>query len=1264
MPVLFLFLIALKAPVESAQIVFAPPVRYDLNTPPVQQYAAGTIWQGLTSADLNDDGRSDIAMNTFDGVAVLLNSSSGTLASPVKYALKDGPPHTTLIAQDLNGDRRPELIASGWFLSNTRFAVLMNNGDGTFATPAYYSGGAGGSLAIGNFFGDGRMHLALLGGTNIIVYRSNGDGTFTAGPSMDLLRERAGTLTASDLNNDGFTDLITTLGFAPISVLINLGNGTFSEPTSYPTSRTGVVVAADVDNDGDADLITPMIDTGQVGVMLNSGGGVFATPVFYATGLIGTNPAVSALDVDGDGYLDLAALGLGDPVVGGVVGHVGVLRNNRDGTFAAPVDLLTGGRSFPGSIIHTDFDRDGRSDLIASYYQQNPNQTYIQVIRNLTPQGSNTLRIDRILPNRGGNSGTVTASIFGRSLLTDVQVKLTATGQPDIVGSNTTLQSGSFLTTRFDLTGAARGVRDVVVINPDSTTARLAGGFTIEASGAPAVWVDVIGRSVIRGGRSQIYYVQYGNRGNIDAYDQIVWVSIPTFMNWKIPNGQPLPSASGETDEGDTLLAFDLSLITAAGTGVIPLNLIAPSDPEFGHKQFDIQAWLDETDFVSNEIESASASVGPSDIFTLNSLDSCPSPATCLPPRSNCTILDPREFLVRNRLSLAGIEINKCPCLFPDDTDCTDVKGLQDSTIEKLVLLKLEWGCPLLITGGTEKSSHSKFGGHHQGLKIDICPTGCVSTKICSSYSQICPRYQKDLCNPGKTYKVPQWQGSSGIVFAREKCREHWDIDFSGFSNSCPQKLRKTVEIIIPNDPNDKIGSQGVGVGRWLSGDEPLRYSIFFENKPTATALAQDVVVTDQLDRVELDLPTLNLGPITFLDKIVIPPHNIPLAVTGQFNTDVDLRPANNIIVRIDATLNQNTNVLTWRFTSIDPDTGQAPEDPRAGFLPPGAEGSVFFTVMPKNGLSTGTPIRNKATIVFDVNPPLDTPEWFNTIDNTKPTSHVLPLAATQTSTSFNVQWAGADEGSGVRDFKVYVSDNGGPFTPWLTHTTSTQATFPGVTDHTYAFFSVARDLTNNVEDVKTVAEATTRVVTNRSPIARGKNITLTASNSCQASISPIDVDDGSFDPDGDTVVLTLAPAGLLGLGTHAVVLTATDANGTSDSASATITVVDQTRPTITNVSVNPSIIWPPNRRMVDVLVGYDAADNCGQTISSLSVHSNEPLTPTDVEIVDAHRLRLRADRRGGGGGRTYRITIFVMDGYGNSSSKDVLIRMRHDQRR
>ena len=106
-----------------------------------------------------------------------------------------------------------------------------------------------------------------------------------------------------------------------------------------------------------------------------------------------------------------------------------------------------------------------------------------------------------------------------------------------------------------------------------------------------------------------------------------------------------------------------------------------------------------------------------------------------------------------------------------------------------------------------------------------------------------------------------------------------------------------------------------------------------------------------------------------------------------SWTKEVDLRPDKNIIVKIEASLDQGTGVATWRFTSLDPVT-KKPLDPASldGFLPPNAaapegEGSVLFTVNPRRGLETGTELRNKADIVFDYNPAITTPEWFNTLD-------------------------------------------------------------------------------------------------------------------------------------------------------------------------------------------------------------------------------------------------------------------------------------------
>ncbi|PYS58735.1 MAG: hypothetical protein DMF74_22960 [Acidobacteria bacterium] len=203
-----------------------------------------------------------------------------------------------------------------------------------------------------------------------------------------------------------------------------------------------------------------------------------------------------------------------------------------------------------------------------------------------------------------------------------------------------------------------------------------------------------------------------------------------------------------------------------------------------------------------------------------------------------------------------------------------------------------------------------------------------------------------------------------------------------------------------------------------------------------------------------------------------------PLGQT-QFVTQADLRPEKQIVLRITGKLDAATGLLTWRFNSLDPVTGGQPQDPQAGFLPPNVhspegQGGMLFTVKPKTGLATGTEVRNKARIVFDVNAPIDTNEHLNTIDNSRPFSQVALLAAAQPTHSFVVNWSGTDAGSGIGGYNVFVSENGGPFTFWQLGTTATSAIFYGRANSTYRFYSIAFDLVGNQETAKTSAETTT----------------------------------------------------------------------------------------------------------------------------------------------------------------------------------------------
>jgi hypothetical protein len=285
---------------------------------------------------------------------------------------------------------------------------------------------------------------------------------------------------------------------------------------------------------------------------------------------------------------------------------------------------------------------------------------------------------------------------------------------------------------------------------------------------------------------------------------------------------------------------------------------------------------------------------------------------------------------------------------------------------------------------------------------------------------------------------------------------------------------RHNGKAIQSGDPNDKSGPQGAGEQHYITGAEPSSYTIAFENKPEATAPAQDVVITDQLDVSRFDLSSFQLGPVSFGTTVVSPPANL-----SNWTTDVDLRPANNLIVRINAGLDKNTGIIRWTFTSLDPVTMQHNNDPLGGFLPPNktspqGQGGVAFSVMPKLGLATNTQINNQATIVFDKNAPIDTNVYANTIDNSNPTSSITALTSSQSVHSFLVKWSGTDSGSGLRDYTVFVSANGGPFTVWLADTTDTSRYFYGNASTSYSFYAISRDVAGNVQAAKTGADTAT----------------------------------------------------------------------------------------------------------------------------------------------------------------------------------------------
>ncbi len=128
-----------------------------------------------------------------------------------------------------------------------------------------------------------------------------------------------------------------------------------------------------------------------------------------------------------------------------------------------------------------------------------------------------------------------------------------------------------------------------------------------------------------------------------------------------------------------------------------------------------------------------------------------------------------------------------------------------------------------------------------------------------------------------------------------------------------------------------------------------------------------------------------------------------------------------------------------------------------------------------------------------------------------------------------------------------------------------------------------------------TCSASCTIAVINRPPEAKCKNLTLSAGPTCGATGS---INNGSTDPDGDLVGCTQSTS-TFGPGTTAVTLTCTDKTGLKSTCSATVSVVDDTAPSIV-CPANVTAECEGGTTLVDPGVAVSSSDNCG--IPSVSI--------------------------------------------------------------
>jgi hypothetical protein len=206
-------------------------------------------------------------------VSVLLNNGDGTFATPVGYSTNQKGAHAPVLG-DVNLDTKLD-VAVG---TDSGVAIFVGNGDGTLRKPLFQNASfTVTSLALGQFDAGSDPDLAFTnpgqvgGGVGSLgLLLGQGRGKFTGKPVGQIQHPMS--VAAGNLDGDSNMDLAVKGGSdTNLGILLGNGDGTFQPVQFFDVfNRLGTVSLADLNNDTQLDAIVAD-HRGAVLVLLNAG---------------------------------------------------------------------------------------------------------------------------------------------------------------------------------------------------------------------------------------------------------------------------------------------------------------------------------------------------------------------------------------------------------------------------------------------------------------------------------------------------------------------------------------------------------------------------------------------------------------------------------------------------------------------------------------------------------------------------------------------------------------------------------------------------------------------------------------------------------------------------------------------------------------------------------------------------------------------------------------------------------------------------------
>jgi hypothetical protein len=356
------------AAIQFENIIEHSKIKFTLkNSVSPQRYTFETMAGGIALFDYNNDGFLDIFFTNGAEIPSLdktnpsywnrlfRNNGDGTFTDVTEKAGLQGIGYSMGVAAgDYDNDGFVDLYVAGV----NRNQLFHNNGDGTFTDVTEKAGvsgvipGYGKAWAITagwfDYNNDGLLDLLVVNyldynmktaklcvaqglpaycspidflGTPNILYRNNGDGTFTDVSEQSHVSRYVGKgmgISFADYDNDGFTDVFISNDTFQNYLLHNNGDGTFSEAgllagvayTGFGNAVAGMGADfRDLDNDGKPDIFETAMFGEGFPLYKNLGGGQFQD-VTGPSGLTKFSSRLTAwgagaFDFDNDGWKDL-----------------------------------------------------------------------------------------------------------------------------------------------------------------------------------------------------------------------------------------------------------------------------------------------------------------------------------------------------------------------------------------------------------------------------------------------------------------------------------------------------------------------------------------------------------------------------------------------------------------------------------------------------------------------------------------------------------------------------------------------------------------------------------------------------------------------------------------------------------------------------------------------------------------------------------------------------------------------------------------------